>query len=253
MVNLNYPEISIILPTYNERENINDLIFETSLYIANHTGRSFEIIVVDDDSPDRTWELAGKQYGMDSKIKVIRRIDQKGLASAIWTGIRESRGNVIAWMDCDFSMPPYKIAELINKIYDGYDIAVGSRFIKGGKDIRGPADSWTAVILSRVMNYFIAFILGYSFKDYTSGFIAAKKNVFDVVKIKGNYGEYFIEFIYEAMKFGYKITEIPYYCLPRRAGYSKTGDNLIDYLKKGWKYILLTLQLRFRNCLKLKE
>ena len=248
MVNLNYPEISIILPTYNEMENINDLISETSLYIANHTGRSFEIIVVDDDSPDKTWELVGKQCGTDSKIKVIRRIDQNGLASAIWTGIRESRGNIVAWMDCDFSMPPYKIAELINKIYDGYDIAVGSRFIKGGKDIRGPADSWIAVILSRAMNCFIAFMLGYSFKDYTSGFVAVKKNVFDVIKIKGDYGEYFIEFIYEAKKFGYKITEMPYYCLPRRAGYSKTGNNLIDYLRKGRKYILLTLKLKFRCC-----
>lgn len=247
MEEINIPEVSIILPTYNERENINDLICETSLYITNHLRTNYEFIIVDDDSPDKTWEIVQKHFGTDSKVKVIHRTDQKGLASAIWTGIQASRGNIVAWMDCDFSMPPYKLAELINKVYEGYDIAVGSRFIKDGRDVRGPADSWIVVILSRVMNYFISFTLGYSFKDYTSGFVAVRKNVFDKIRIKGDYGEYFIDFIYRARKNGYNIIEIPYYCVPRRAGASKTGANLIDYLKRGWRYILLTISLRFRG------
>lgn len=241
------PEVSIILPTYNERKNIVDLIAEIGLYITNHTGKSFEFIVVDDDSPDKTWEVVQKHYMADSRINVIRRQAEKGLASAIGRGIQEARGNIIAWLDCDFSMPPYKLAELINKIYDGYDIVVGSRFIERGKDVRGPTDSWSAVILSRAMNWFISVVLGHSFKDYTSGFVAAKKGVFDKVKFKGDYGEYFIDFIYRSHRQGYKIIEIPYYCLPRRAGTSKTGANLVDYIKRGWKYILLTLDLKFRK------
>ncbi len=80
---INNPEISVIMPTFNERENINDLISEISLYLLNHLGKPFEFIIVDDDSPDRTWEVVQKIFGSDSKVRVIRRITQKGLASAI--------------------------------------------------------------------------------------------------------------------------------------------------------------------------
>lgn len=241
------PDISVILPTYNEGGNVNDLIFELKYYLQRYVNKTAEFIVVDDDSPDKTWEIVARHYAPDSGVKVIRRTDQKGLASAISRGIQESRGNIVAWLDCDFSMPAYKLAELVNKIYAGYDIAVGSRFIKGGKDVRGPTESWVAVILSWVMNHFITFVLRHSFYDYTSGFVAVKKSVFEKIKITGDYGEYFIDFICCARQKGYKIIEIPYYCLPRRKGLSKTGINLIDYLERGKKYILLTLKQGFKN------
>lgn len=247
MHNKDRVDISVILPTYNEAGNITDLILEIALYLANHIQRSFEFIVVDDDSPDKTWEIVKKRFEGDERVRLIRKVNEKGLAKAVKTGILESKGDIIAWMDSDFSMPPYKLVELINKIYEGYDICVGSRFIKGGEDVRAPVDSWAAVILSRGMNYFISFLLGRSFKDYTSGFVAARKGIFDYITIKGDYGEYFISFIYEAHKKGYNIVEVPYYCVPRRAGTSKTGANLKDYLKKGWKYISLTLRLRIKG------
>lgn len=241
------PDISVILPTYNEGENVNDLIFELKYYLQKYVKKTVEFIVVDDDSPDKTWEIVARHYAPDSGVKVIHRTDQKGLASAISRGIQESKGNIVAWLDCDFSMLAYKLAELVNKIYAGYDIAVGSRFIKGGKDVRGPTESWTAVILSWIMNHFIAFVLRHSFNDYTSGFVAVRRSVFEKIKITGDYGEYFIDFIYSARRMGYRIVEIPYYCLPRRTGTSKTGDSLVDYLKRGWKYILLTLDCKFRK------
>jgi len=241
------PEISIILPTYDERDNILDLISEISLYLSNHIGRPFEFVVVDDDSEDKTWQAVQEKFGNGPRVKIVRRMDEKGLASAILRGIQEAKGKIVAWMDCDFSMPPYKLVELIKKVDEGYDVAVGSRFIKGAKDIRGLTDSWLAVALSRVVNYFISFVLGLSFKDYTSGFVAARRDIFDKIEIKGNYGEYFIDFIYRVKKLGYKIIEVPYYCLPRRKGYSKTGVSLMDYFKKGWKYIFLTLKLKLKN------
>ncbi|MFC1631555.1 glycosyltransferase [Candidatus Omnitrophota bacterium] len=237
-------EISVILPTYNEGQNIIDLIAEISLYIRNHLGRPFEFIVVDDDSPDKTWQIAQEHFAADSWVKVIRRTKQKGLAASIRQGIQEASGQIVVWLDCDFSMPTYKVPELINKVLSGYDVAVGSRFIQGGKDVRGPTDSWLPVILSQAMNSFISFSLGSSFKDYTSGFVAARKDIFEKIKIRGDYGEYFIEFIYQVRKQGFKLLEIPYYCLPRRAGSSKTGANLADWIKKGWKYIILTLDLK---------
>lgn len=248
MGNANTVLVSIIFPTYNERGNIRDLVCETELYLKNHVGANFEFIIVDDDSPDNTAEIVSQYFGTQPNISLIRRKGQKGLASAIWEGIEAAKGDIVAWMDCDFSMPPFKLTELINKVlYEGFDICVGSRFIKGGKDIRGPTDSWLAVILSRAMNYSISLLLGYSFKDYTSGFVAARKSIFDKVKFSGYYGEYFIDFIYKARKESFKILEIPYYCAPRRSGISKTGSSMVDYLTKGWKYILLTLRLRFHK------
>lgn len=241
------PEISVILATYNEAENISDLIFELDYYISSQHNSGLEFIVVDDDSLDRTWEIVEKKFANEPKVKLIHRTQERSLASAIQRGIQESRGEIVCWMDCDFSMPPYKIVELLQKIDVGYDIAVGSRFVKGGKDIRGETDSFLAVILSRLMNLFIALLLDYSFRDYTSGFVAMKKVVLEKVKIRGNYGEYFIDLIYQAKRFGYKIIEVPYYCLPRRRGFSKTGANLFDYLKKGWVYILVTCKLKLTS------
>ncbi len=245
MINKNIPEVSIILPTYNEKENINDLISEIDLYIRNSSVKNYEFILIDDNSPDRTWEQVERKFQKDPNVRVIRRMQERGLASAIWTGIQAARGDIVAWMDCDFSMPPFKLTSLINKVYEGYDICVGSRFVKGGRDVRGSADSWIAVILSRAMNCSISLLLGSSFKDYTSGFVAAKRKIFNKIKIKGDYGEYFIDFIYQTHRAGYKIIEIPYYCVPRRNGLSKTGNSLIEYFKRGWKYVFLTLRLKF--------
>lgn len=245
MLNTNHTRLSVILPTYNERENINDLLSELIVYISKYIGDNFELLVVDDDSPDKTWQEVETCSEIDHRIRLIHRTGQRCLALAISEGIRQAKGEIIAWMDCDFSMPTYKLIELIKSVYSAHDIAVGSRFIKGGQDVRGPVDSWLVVILSRIMNWCISFILGSSFKDYTSGFVAVRREIFDNgLTIRGDYGEYFIDFIYTARKQGYKIIEVPYYCLPRRRGISKTGSNLIDYLLRGFKYILLTLRLK---------
>jgi dolichol-phosphate mannosyltransferase len=240
--------ISVILPTYNEKENIGELLGELSLYVSKYIGDNFELLVVDDDSPDKTWEEVQRYSEIDHRIRLIRRFSKKSLALAISEGIKQAKGDIIAWMDCDFSMPVYRLIELINSVCDGYDIAVGSRFVKGGKDVRGPCDSWLVVLLSSVMNWFIALVLGRSFKDYTSGFVAARREIFDNgLSIKGDYGEYFIDFIYKARKRGYKIIELPYYCIPRRRGLSKTGSNLWEYLRKGRKYVYVTLMLRLKK------
>lgn len=244
MKNENKPKVSIVLPTYNEAENIKDLIYETELYLKNHVSANFEFIVVDDNSPDRTWEVIETNFGSNGAVRLIRRMNEKGLASAIWSGIQAAKGEIVAWMDCDFSMPPFKLAELVNSVVSrDCDICVGSRFINGGKDIRGPTDSWIAVILSRAMNFSISLFLGFSFKDYTSGFVAARKDVFEKIKFQGDYGEYFIDFIYKSRRAGFNIIELPYYCAPRRSGVSKTGNNMFDYINKGYKYILMTLRL----------
>lgn len=232
------PKISILLPTYNEVENIAYLVRAINSAVKD----SKEIIVVDDNSPDGTSQSI--QQMIDKKeipnLRLITRMHNRGLTNSIRDGINKAQGEIVVWLDCDFSMPPEVIPKLITEIDNGYDVAVGSRFVEGGsfkRETSGSQDSWLAVMLSRLMNTFIRMALGYSFKDYTSGFIAIKKDIFKRVELKGDYGEYFIDLMFRVLTLGYKVKEVPYICLPRRQGNSKTGGNLFDYIKRGRKYI----------------
>lgn len=237
--------VSIVLPTYNEAENIIELIYALNKIIKHKK----EIIVVDDNSPDGTSTLVKKLIKKNRKInlRLKTRFKNRGLTNSIKKGIELSRGDVVVWMDCDFSMPPKVILSLLEKIENGFDIAVGSRFVKGGgfkiDNSKGQKDSPIAIILSRFMNLSIQFLLGYGFRDYTSGFIAIKKIVFNNVKLRGDYGEYFIDLIYKSRLNNYKIVEVGYVCVPREKGESKTGQNLTQFLKRGVKYLILTFRL----------
>jgi dolichol-phosphate mannosyltransferase len=230
---------SIILPTYDERANITFLIREILKEV-----NPIEIIVVDDDSPDRTWEVV-EALG-DPRVRVIRRIGEKGLTSAIKRGISASTGDVVVWMDCDFSMPPSIISELL-KAVEEYDIAIGSRYVGEAKDDR---DSFRERIGSWMINKFAQFLLDPLIHDYTSGFVAAKKEIFNPesssgIDLKGDYGEYCIDLIYRAKRKGFTIKEVPYICVTRRHGESKTATNIFRYLKRGMGYLYTILRLRF--------
>ncbi|MFH0960116.1 MAG: glycosyltransferase, partial [Pseudomonadota bacterium] len=113
------PRVSIVLATYNERENILDTISS----IFEHVKDSTEVIVVDDDSSDKTWQLVEELN--DPRVKLIRRVETRGLASAFNRGVIESRGEVVGWMDADMCMPPSLLPDMISKL-DEYDIVVGS-------------------------------------------------------------------------------------------------------------------------------
>ncbi len=225
---------SIILPTYNESENITALISEILEKV-----NPVEVIVIDDDSPDRTWEV--EKNLNDPRVRVMRRTEERGLTSAIKAGISASTGDVVVWMDCDFSMPPPVIPELLMAVEE-YDIAIGSRYIGNAKDDR---DSLRERIGSRMINRFAKFLLDPSINDYTSGFVAAKRAVFDKIDLRGDYGEYCIDLLYHAKRKGLAIKEIPYICVTRRHGESKTAINLFKYLKRGMSYISTVLRLRF--------
>ena len=236
-------KVSVVLPTYNEKENIVILIEK----IFRHLDQNTEILVVDDNSPDGTWQIVEELTQTYPQLRLIRRLDKRGLTSALTDGIKAAAGDIVAWMDCDLSMPPEKLKELKDKIDEGYDAAVASRFVKGGGvEIRtGSTDTVLAYILSLNLNRFVQTILDSSFKDYTSGFLMIKKFILEEIPLKGEYGEYFIDLIYRMRKKGYKTIEIPYLCLARHQGVSKTGTNLFQYLKRGLKYLKVTLGLKF--------
>ena len=158
------PRVSIVLATYNERENILDTISS----IFEHVKDPVEVIVVDDDSSDMTWKLVEEHN--DPRVKLIRRVDTRGLASAFNRGIIESRGEIVGWMDADMCMPPSLLPAMIKKL-DEYDIVVGSRYAPGGIDDR----ALLRVASSKLINGLATKVLGFGIKDYDSGFVVLKE------------------------------------------------------------------------------
>ncbi|MCO6452912.1 MAG: polyprenol monophosphomannose synthase [Caldilineales bacterium] len=236
-----------VLPTFNERDNIGPLI--TRLLAS--APDPYMVLVVDDDSPDGTWQVVGSladEVNIDGRLRVVlvRRIDESGLTSAIQRGIDEAIHNygadIVTWMDCDLSMPPEDVPRLVDAIAEGRaDVAVGSRWIPGGADV---AHGFMARSLSWIINHYAMLLLGGEVHDYTSGFIAARAEVFADSRLRGDYGEYCIDLLGRVVRRGYRVREVPYVCVPRTEGESKTGANLWDYLTKGRKYVAAVWRVR---------
>lgn len=231
------PEVSIILATYNERENILDTISA----IFEHLGDSVEVIVVDDDSPDRTWKLVERLA--DPRVVLIRRVSTRGLASAFNRGIIESRGGIVGWMDSDMCMPPNLLPAMIDKLCDA-DICVGSRYAPGGGDDR----TQLRVLCSRLINGLAALVLGGGIRDYDSGFVVLRRTVFDKVSIiPTGYGAYFMEFLYTCRKKGLTIHEEPYRFTDRVHGTSKSAPGVFRFLLTGVGYVTRIFAARLRR------
>lgn len=229
------PLVSIILATYNERENIHDTVGA----IFEHVRAPVEIIVVDDDSPDGTWHLVEEMD--DPRVTLIRRVATKGLASAFNRGIIESRGQIVGWLDADMCMPPAMLPAMIEKLAE-YDIVVGSRYAPGGVDDR----HWLRVLSSRLINGLATLVLGYGIRDYDSGFVILRRSVFDKVSIiPTGYGAYFMEFLYVASRKGLKVYEMPYHFTDRAKGISKSAPNITAFFVTGMGYVYRIFEARF--------
>lgn len=227
--------VSIIVPTYNEKEHIADLI--QSLY-AN-IAAPLEVIVVDDASPDGTADIvAGLKY---PGLRLIRR-KARGLAAAFHRGILEAQGDILGWMDADMTMPAAVMNQLIEQL-DEHHIAIGSRYVEGGSDNRHPLRTFA----SRAINWLARVVLKNAVRDYDSGFIAIRREVFDYITlIPFGYGDYFIEFIYDAHRAGLRIKEVGYAFKDRSVGVSKSAPSLISFFVTGLRYVLRILSIRMR-------
>jgi dolichol-phosphate mannosyltransferase len=231
-------DITIVLPTFNERENILPLIQRGLAALADYQA---EMLVVDDDSPDGTWQVVAELAERDPRVRLIRRTEERGLTSAIATGIAQARGAWVGWMDCDLSMPPEDLPRLARTLADGADLALGSRYVPGGRDV---GHSWVGRAFSWTINVAASLLLDRRIRDYTSGFILGRRQVFEQIHLRGDYGEYCIDMLYRAARAGFRTQEVPYQCVPRETGESKTATNPLGYLTRGWNYVVTILRLR---------
>lgn len=232
----------MILPTLNEAENIVPLIERLRAAVPD----VHEIVVVDDASTDGTADLAA---GIgDPRIRVERRASDAGLTKSLAHGARVATGDVLVWMDCDLSMPPEDVPRLLAEVARGADVAVGSRFVEGGRgkgDTGGTPDPQLTVFLSAALNVGLRLLLDRRFRDWTSGFIAIRRPVLQTLGLRGDHGDYFIDLIYRALRRGYRVVEIPYVIVPRQRGTSKTASSLRGYVRRGLQYVRLALSLRW--------
>jgi dolichol-phosphate mannosyltransferase len=236
--------VSVVMPTLNEAGNIVRLIQCTVDSIQKAGIDEIEILVVDDDSPDRTWEIASQVVCPPAQIEVIHRMEDHGLTASLSAGIEAARHAVIVWMDCDFSHPPERIPQLLYMLNQGFDVAVNSRYVVGGGEDRSGEWGAMQMFLSLSLNWFTRFFLDATFADYTSGFVAARRDVLRQIPLRGDYGEYFVDFIFRTLHKKFRICELPYMAMPRKSGESKTGKNLSQYLHRGRKYVGTVVRLR---------
>lgn len=247
------PVASIILPTYNERDNICDLITAIRKEVVN-TGWHYEVLVVDDNSPDGTAEVIRSHFQLDAhdhaplpgagetqgRIRLIVRHKDKGLANSIRTGLEEANGRTLVVMDTDFNHDPAMIPQMVD-LLRYYDLVIGSRFV-----MRGGMEDQLRYRLSMLYNYFIRFLFHTQIQDNLSGFFAVRRSrlfeqydKFDQVFY--GYGDYFIRLLLIAWNSNWKILEVPVYYILRRHGDSKTGFWSIF---KQYTSALLALRIR---------
>jgi len=228
-------QISIIIPTYNESQNILQILRS----IKDNLPKNFvtQAIVIDDNSPDGTGKLVEDYLKnikkmADYTIEIIHRKAKDGLGSAILKGIQHAKGDTIVVMDCDFSHPPHIIPKLIESIKKyQYDIVVASRYIKGGK-IQG----WS--LKRKTMSKFATLIakkgLGIDTKDPMSGFFAFKRSIIKGLNIDAIGYKFLLEILVKTK--GVTIKEIPYTFQDREFGSSKLSIRTIfDYYRSVWK------------------
>jgi len=219
-------ELTVIVPTYNERDNIPVLLERIDKALSSH-GIKYEVIIVDDNSPDGTADVAEK---LSSKypVRVLRRPGKLGLSSAVLDGIKLAKSKVIAVMDADLQHPPEVLPKLYTRIKDGCEIVIASRYVKGGS-----TKDWSLLrkLISKIA-IVIAHILipkSRAVKDIMSGYFMLRKDVISNTTLNPRGFKILLEIIAKA-KYS-NVCEVPYTFDTRKYGKSKLGGKeIINYV-----------------------
>ncbi|MDQ1336826.1 MAG: hypothetical protein QG552_3776 [Thermodesulfobacteriota bacterium] len=216
--------IFVIIPTFNEAKNLENLVEKIfSLHPA------FNIIVVDDNSPDGTGAIADALSRRYPRLHVIHRPYQAGLGSAYIEGFKAAlRGktDLIMEMDADFSHDPCYIARLV-EASETADLVIGSRYING---VRVEGWRFRRLLLSKFANIFVSFVLVRPVWDFTAGFRCYRRTVLETIDLDGIGSDGYafqIELIYLTFKHGFKVCEVPIIFRERAHGYSKISRKVV--------------------------
>jgi len=217
-----------IIPTYNEKENVERMI-RTIFSLPT----PFEILIIDDNSPDKTAEIVKRlQNEFNGKLHLLQREGKLGLGTAYLAGFKwalQYGADYIFEMDCDFSHNPFDLERLLETCdQGGADVAIGSRYIKGINVINWPLDR---VLMSYFASVYVRMITGMKIMDTTAGFKCFRRIVLetinlDDIRLKG-YG-FQVEMKFTAWKHGFAITEVPIIFTDRQEGSSKMSGGIFN-------------------------
>jgi dolichol-phosphate mannosyltransferase len=222
----------IVVPTYNERENVAALIPEL-LKVASIS----DVLVVDDSSPDKTAEYAEELFGASPRFSVLRRTAERGYGRSLLDGYRFAvdRDYVrLVQLDADFSHDPAVVPVLTNAARNA-DVVIGSRYCPGGRVANWPL---RRRLLSRFANGYVRVITGLTIRDSTSGFRCYSRRALQILletPIEAEGYAFLVETTFRAQRAGLRITEIPITFVDRREGQSKMSRRIIfESVLKPW-------------------
>ncbi|MBI3331458.1 polyprenol monophosphomannose synthase [Candidatus Peregrinibacteria bacterium] len=215
----------MVLPTYKEAANLPELVTEIRDALAGH---SYEIIVVDDDSPDRTWEVAEH---LGPPVRSIRRRTERGLSSAVIEGFHHAKGEYLVVMDADGQHDPRLIPRMIDALKGGVTVAVGSRYIEGGS-----VEGWIEArhFASRVATTFARLVTEVQIEDPMSGFFALRNETFHLIvpRLRPTGFKILLE-VLSWLPHGSTVFEVPLIFRKRRKGESKLSWRVeLQYFKQ---------------------
>ena len=225
-------KVSVVTPTFNEAENIAVLIQELARVLAHV---DYEIIVVDDNSADRTWAVAQEISHANPRVRVLRRMAHRALGWSVIDGFKIADGELLACIDADLQHDPAILPQMIEKLSRGSDLAVGSRYVRGGSfgewGVMRRTGSWIATRLAKRLT-------GIRLMDPMSGYFALRRRDFLRIShdLNGNGFKILLEIA--ARMPGARISEIPYHFKRRKGGRSKLSRAVV------FAYLLQLRQLR---------
>jgi dolichol-phosphate mannosyltransferase len=215
---VNTPSLSVILPTYNEADNIGRLIDAVEANVPG--GWDYQILVVDDNSPDDTFGKVSRAYADNPRIVPILRTVDRGFAKSIRTGIEQAGGQRIIIMDSDLTHDPVEIPRLLH-VGEVYDFVSGSRFCAGGRMV-----DTSHYLLSMAYNWLLRLLIRTQVQDNLGGYFTARRDMLlqlPLDEIFFGYGDYYFRLLHFVQKSGFSIVEVPAAYLLRSEGKSKSN------------------------------
>lgn len=240
---MNKSDSVVIIPTYNEKENIENIINAVFALPV-----MFDVLIIDDNSPDGTAAIVERmQKQWDGRLHLLKRSGKLGLGTAYIMGFKwclNAGYEFIIEMDADFSHPPKKLLELRQACLDGADVAIGSRYVSGVNVVNWPMGR---VIMSYYASAYVRIVTGMNVRDTTAGFVCYRRNVLEAIdldKIRFKGYAFQIEMKFTAFKMGCCIKEVPIIFVNRVLGTSKMNSSIFGEAVFG------VLQLRIRSWFK---
>jgi len=214
----------LILPTYNEAENIEAIVQAAGEVLEKAAPDGHRVLIVDDNSPDGTGEIADGLAAASQSVEVLHRGEKAGIGPAYLAGFAhalDAGAGFVMEMDSDFSHDPADLARLLRAAYDGADLALGSRYVPGG----GVTD-WSLLrrIISKGGSTYARIVLGLRVRDLTGGFKCFRREVLEAIdfaSVRSRGYAFQVELTYRAVRGGFRVVEVPIVFRDRTKGQSK--------------------------------